>query len=56
MFYDGLIWNESINSYYPFFLVILTESPPLVGGRNLIGGTRIDSRKNIEWPAFFPNP
>jgi hypothetical protein len=25
-----------------------TESPPLDGGRNLIGGTRIVSKKNIE--------
>lgn len=27
---------------------VLTESPPLEGGRNFAGGTRIVSKKNIE--------
>lgn len=35
---------------------ILTESPPFAGGRNLIGGTRTVSKKNMEWPALFPCP
>lgn len=34
---------------------MLTESPPLAGGRNLTGGTRIESKKNIEGPATLPD-
>lgn len=29
-----------------------TLSPDLNGGRNLIGATK----KNMEWPGFFPKP
>jgi len=42
--------------YQQFRLVVLTLSPAFNGGRNLIGGTKMFSRKNIEWPAFFPKP